>query len=217
MRGGSSERGYVNSDERVGDVGSLLYEGVRPSITRTHQRVNDEATCAALEVGMRLASHHHPSYLSPTFSMVGLHDFQSIQMSLGFYVQHPDFCPASIYILLDVNIYRNGPCSATLEEHKYSLGTFPVSSASFNIYPSPPLQLPATHLLPLMITHRKNKFANPGIPDMTPSQLSSAGLSHASSAHCVSGKKKLTKDQQIVALQDELRTAQELILSVCPL
>ena len=201
------ERGYADSNKSVGDVGSLLYKGVGPSITCTHQRVNDEATCTASEVGMQLASHHHPSHLSPAFSMVGLHNFQSIQMSLGFYVQHPDFCPASIYILLDVNIYQNRPCSATLEEHKYGLGMFPVSSASFNIYPSPPLQLPATHLLPLMITCWKNKFANPGIPNMTPSQLSLAGLSRASSTRHVSGKKKPMKDQQIVALQDELCTA----------
>ena len=64
-----------------------------------------------------------------------------------------------------------------------------------------------------MNTRRKNKAAHPGIPDMTPSQLSSAGLSRTSNTRRPSNK-KLTKDQQIAALRDELRAAQELISSV---
>lgn len=61
-----------------------------------------------------------------------------------------------------------------------------------------------------MNTRRKNKSAHPGIPDMTPSQLSSAGLSRTPAA----GGKKLTKNAQIVALQDEVRSLRELISSV---
>ena len=60
-----------------------------------------------------------------------------------------------------------------------------------------------------MVNRQKNKSAHPGIPDMTPSQLASAGLPVV---RCTS-KKKLTKDQQIAALQKELREAQELIAS----
>jgi hypothetical protein len=56
---------------------------------------------------------------------------------------------------------------------------------------------------PFMNTRRKNKLAHPGRPDMTPSQLSSAGLPVRRRP------KKLTKDQQIAALKDELRAAQE--------
>jgi hypothetical protein len=72
--------------------------------------------------------------------------------------------------------------------------------------------LPQHHLLfidislsatPFMNTRRKNKLAHPGRPDMTPSQLSSAGLPVRRRP------KKLTKDQQIAALKDELRAAQE--------
>ena len=45
---------------------------------------------------------------------------------------------------------------------------------------------------------------------MTPLQLLSAGLSHVPKSHRPSAK-KLTKDQQIAALRDELRTTQELM------
>jgi hypothetical protein len=81
--------------------------------------------------------------------------------------------------------------------------------------------LPQHHLLfidispeatPFMNTRRKNKLAHPGRPDMTPSQLSSAGLSRAP-LRC---PKKLTKDQQIAALKDELRAAREQVpIVVC--
>ena len=59
-------------------------------------------------------------------------------------------------------------------------------------------------------TRRKNKSTHPGIPDMTLSQLTSAGLSCAPAPR----RKKLTKDQQIAALQDELRSIRELIANV---
>lgn len=62
-----------------------------------------------------------------------------------------------------------------------------------------------------MITRKKNKTAHPGIPDMTPLQLASAGISHPRTARRSS--KKLTKDQQIAALRDKLRAAEELILN----
>jgi len=48
---------------------------------------------------------------------------------------------------------------------------------------------------------------------MTPSQLSSAGLSRGPIARRPPNK-KLTKDQQIAALRDELRASQEIISSV---
>lgn len=66
-----------------------------------------------------------------------------------------------------------------------------------------------------MKTRQKNKSTNPGAPDMTPSQLRSAGLSHTTNARPPSTtSKKPTKDQQIAALKNELRAAQELISSV---
>ena len=67
-----------------------------------------------------------------------------------------------------------------------------------------------------MITRKKNKAAHPGIPDMTPSQLTSAGLSRAPNTRRPSNtsSKKQTKDQQIAALKDEIRDLRELILSV---
>jgi len=75
------------------------------------------------------------------------------------------------------------------------------------------LLLPALPFTVSMITRKKNKSARPGIPDMTPSQLASAGLSHAQSTRRPSNKKP-TKDQQIEALKSELRAARELISSV---
>ena len=75
------------------------------------------------------------------------------------------------------------------------------------------LQLSDTPSTLTMNTRKKNKSAHPGIPDMTPLQLSSAGLSRASTVRRPA-KKKLTKDQQIAALEDELRSTRELILTV---
>jgi hypothetical protein len=67
-----------------------------------------------------------------------------------------------------------------------------------------------------MNTRRKNKSAHPRVPDMTPSQLLSASLSRTPNTRRPSSK-KLTKDQQIAALKDELRATQELISGVSPL
>ena len=53
-------------------------------------------------------------------------------------------------------------------------------------------------------------MSHPGLPDMTPSQLSSAGLSRTPAPR----RKKATKDQQITALQDELRSIRELLSKV---
>jgi len=63
---------------------------------------------------------------------------------------------------------------------------------------------------PSMDTRRKNKSTHPGLPDMTPSQLSSAGLTRTPAPR----RKKATKDQQITALQDELRSIRELLSKV---
>jgi len=75
------------------------------------------------------------------------------------------------------------------------------------------LPLSAVLSTPSMVTRKKNKSAHPGLPDMTPSQRASAGLSRAQGAR--SSNKKLTKDQQISALNDEVQELRELILSVC--
>lgn len=60
-----------------------------------------------------------------------------------------------------------------------------------------------------MNTRKKNKSAHPGIPDMTPSQLASAGLNMSRSSN-----KKPTKNQEISALKDELRAVRELVSSM---
>jgi len=73
-------------------------------------------------------------------------------------------------------------------------------------------QLSATPLMP-STTCKKNKAAHPGIPDMTPSQLSSAGLTRTPNARRPPTK-KLTRVQQIEALEEELRATRELISSV---
>jgi hypothetical protein len=65
-----------------------------------------------------------------------------------------------------------------------------------------------------MNTHRKNKSAHPGTPDMTLSQLTLAGLSHAQNTRHPPPNRKPTKDQQIAALEDKLRAAQELISNI---
>ena len=78
------------------------------------------------------------------------------------------------------------------------------------------LQISAALSLLLMNTRRKNQSAHPGIPDMTPSQLLSAGLSRTPNTRRTPGK-RLTKDQQIAALKEELRAAQELMSRVSPL
>ena len=71
-------------------------------------------------------------------------------------------------------------------------------------------QLSATLSLFSMNTRKKNRSAHPGIPDMTRSQLSAAGLSRTSKTPSTSSKKP-TKDQQIAALKDELRAIRELV------
>ena len=60
-----------------------------------------------------------------------------------------------------------------------------------------------------MNLRRKNLSAHPGTPDMTPLQLTLAGLPDTRPAP----KKKLTKDQQIAALKKELQVTKELLIS----
>ena len=64
-----------------------------------------------------------------------------------------------------------------------------------------------------MNTRRKNKSAHPGIPDMTPSQLASAGLPLVKPTRPKPTLKKLSmKDQKIADLEEELRAAQAIIV-----
>jgi hypothetical protein len=109
---------------------------------------------------------------------------------------------------------QNGPRSIASKGYKYSPGMFcrPHSPLLF-ITP----QLPAALLLLSMQTHAKNQDAHPGIPDMTPLQLLTAGHSLASNSGRPLSKKKQTKDQKIAALQDELCAAQDYISMVSTL
>ena len=71
------------------------------------------------------------------------------------------------------------------------------------------LLLSAVLSMPSVTTRQKNKTSHPGAPDMTPSQLASAGIA------CTKNSKKApSKDQQIAALKEELRAAQEAISNV---
>lgn len=84
------------------------------------------------------------------------------------------------------------------------------------------LPLSATPSASMVGTRGKNKSAHPGIPDMTPSQLASAGLPPAKTTRRAPnklrpGKKLSVKDQQIADLQEELRVAQETIVIFSPL
>ena len=64
-----------------------------------------------------------------------------------------------------------------------------------------------------MNTRKKNKSAHPGIPDMTPSQLASAGLPLVKPTRPKPTlKKPSVKDQKIADLEEELRTAQAIIV-----
>ena len=74
-----------------------------------------------------------------------------------------------------------------------------------------------------MKTRQKNGSTHPGKPDMTLSQLRSAGLSRTTnvrnppttSKKLSTTSKKPTKDQQIVALENKLRAICKLISSIC--
>ena len=99
---------------------------------------------------------------------------------------------------------------ADMEHVALSQGPINIIRA-FWCYPNNPLVFITISLSPLFMTTRsKNKSTHPGLPDMTPSQLSSAGLSRTPAPR----RKKATKDQQIAALQDELRSIQELLSKV---
>ena len=64
-----------------------------------------------------------------------------------------------------------------------------------------------------MNTRRKNKSAHPGIPDMMPLQLASAGLPLVKPTRPKPTLKKLSmKDQKIADLEEELRAAQAIIV-----
>ena len=62
-----------------------------------------------------------------------------------------------------------------------------------------------------MKTRTRNKSKHPAAPIMTPSQLSAAGIS---TPHSKNPKKKLTKDQRILALEEDLRLTRELLRTV---
>jgi hypothetical protein len=62
-----------------------------------------------------------------------------------------------------------------------------------------------------MNTRAKNKLAHPAACVMTPAQLSAAGISQPQQKR---PRKKQTKDQQIAALQEDLRATQELLQTV---
>jgi hypothetical protein len=91
----------------------------------------------------------------------------------------------------------------------------PINTHPFKLLSHSPQSRPISIHIPLssalsmppMNTHLKNKSTNPGAPDMTPAQRAAAGLPPLK-------KKAQTKDQQIAALRDELRVAQEMILNV---
>ena len=83
------------------------------------------------------------------------------------------------------------------------------------VFIPPSVALSPSILVLLMNTRKKNKSAHPGIPDMTPLQLASAQLASVDFPRTARRpSKKLTKDQQIAALNDELQALRELVLKV---
>ena len=62
-----------------------------------------------------------------------------------------------------------------------------------------------------MKTCEKNKSKHPAASVMTPAQLVAAGISQPRPAR---PRKKLTKDQQIAALEEDLRVTRELLETV---
>ena len=143
--------------------------------------------------------------------LVGLPSFQSIRMTLSP-SELPS--PSPTDTLPYDGMRRNGPRFIAPREDKYSPGELWIAQYCLLFIT---LQLSATPLILSMNTHRKNKTAHPGVPDMTPSQLLSARLSRTPKMTPNTRRpssKKLTKDQQIAALKDELRAAQELMSSV---
>lgn len=93
--------------------------------------------------------------------------------------------------------------------HKYKPG-FPSVPQHYLVHIlSIALQLLAIPSMSSMNTRKKNQSAHPGIPDMTPSQRASAGLTKNTTR-----KKKPTPTQRIAALEEELQAAQDIISRV---
>jgi len=109
--------------------------------------------------------------------------------------------------------HRRG--SQYLSPYKYP-GCTPVI-ASVPCYLSPFPLAPSSHLLFLSYPHllsmktcAKNKSKHPAAPVMTPAQLAAAGISQPQKCP----RRKQTKDQQIAALEEDLRTTRELLQAV---
>ena len=154
---------------------------------------------------MRLdPSHHQPNRMS----ISGHQATHNVQMLLHLYAQcEPSGVATMVCAPLCDSVRWNGPRSLVLRTHKYSPG--------ISLFPQYHLLLIPLSLsaILLMNTRNKNKSTHPGIPDMTPLQLSSTGLSRGPITRRPPNK-KLTKDQQIAALKDKLRASQEIISSV---
>lgn len=110
------------------------------------------------------------------------------------------------------HVPQDGPRSIGSKMYKYSPGCLCIVPAIsyLSSLPLPSFIIISLSATLLMNTRGKNKSKHPGIPDMTPSQLSAAGLPRTPSTH----QKKLTKNQEIASLKDELRSLRELISSV---
>lgn len=133
-----------------------------------------------------------PYFHTPTTFLLG--DSLSIAATMSTEMDHVSPYQALKYSLL----FPNLPW--------YPLVFIPPSVVLLPSIPAPPMN-----------TRKKNKSAHPGIPDMTPYQLASAQLASADFPRPGTARrtsKKLTKDQQIAALKDELRATKELVLNV---
>ena len=104
---------------------------------------------------------------------------------------------------------QNGPHSTVLRVYIYRPGKSPHVVSTFSLIYHSHTSQAAPFIVPPMNTRKKNKSAHPGVPDMTRSQLASTGLSR----RCHQPAKKKTKDQQIAALQEELRITREYLAS----
>ena len=111
------------------------------------------------------------------------------------------------------HVPQNGPHAIGSKTYKYCPKYLCIVAAIFYLSSRPLpsfIDISLSHFTSLMKTRGKNKTKHPGIPDMTPSQLSATGLSRTPATR----QKKQTKNQEIASLKDELCSLQELISSV---
>ena len=145
--------------------------------------------CYSLLWRHRLWQHHPPDYTHP--SLYVLMQDRSCSQTAAVSAALKHHCPPTWNTFhCTQHINTDWFLAEFLQSHLISI--FLLSSAILSMPPKN--------------TRAKNQSSHPGAPNMTPLQLALAGIARP--------KKKPTMAQQIAALKDELRVAQETILNV---